>query len=95
MAIRRIIINESAVDSITTLLNNIPHSASFHSTSSCDEPGMVYYDYNMTNPYDDLPSISKDISGTATYCRDHSWTSPPGPEPPTYNSPPSPWPGSL
>jgi len=76
MAIRRIIINEDDIDNITTLLNNMDDSISFHSTSSCNEPNRVYYDFNITNQLN-MPSIFKNISGTAIYCRDHSWTEPP------------------
>lgn len=76
MAIRRILIDEDDIDNITTLLNSMPYSASFHSTSSYNVPDQVHYDFNITDQ-SDMPSIFKNISSTATYCRDHGWAEPP------------------
>jgi len=71
---RRCILSGSDVTTITHMLNTHPEfSASYHSTSSCNIDGMVYYDYDCQD-IDQTASISKLAAISSSYFVDHSYS---------------------
>ena len=71
---RRCIVSGSDVTAMTRVLNVTPwHSASFHSTSSCDIPGMVYYDFDEQD-IDYEADIVRNMSLSASFFQDYGYS---------------------
>tara|TARA_B100000902_G_scaffold107685_1_gene109462 strand:+ start:348 stop:683 length:336 start_codon:yes stop_codon:yes gene_type:complete len=70
---RRFIISGSEAPNIKSLIDSKPEwSASFHSTSSCDIPNLVYCDVDI---YDKNTIVSVTINSerVCSYLKDDSW----------------------
>ena len=70
---RRFIISGSDAPTVKSLIDARPDwSASFHSTSSCDIPNLVYCDVDMYN-VNTVVSVTINSRRACTYMKDDSW----------------------
>jgi hypothetical protein len=71
---RRCIVSGSDVTAMTRVLNAMPwFSASYHSTSSCDIPGMVYYDFDEQDINYEA-DICKYMNMSASFFQDYGYS---------------------
>ena len=69
---RKIIIDSGSCTSAINVLEQ-RNAVSFHTTSSCDIPGCVYFEYNLDTDHD-WPSTASSIDDVTQYYQDIEWS---------------------